>query len=331
MDTVIKKKRGRKPKSISVPSEQELPVADVVILEKKKRGRKKKYEIENFERIFNKDNHHNFNHNIAYSDDENAQVNDIGDIKTIAFGNLDITVSKKVQQPDTSYRNQMTEIQTKNYKGNIDIDEYSDEEEQAVPIENVLSLNQEKFEKYYKDNKKYTSDFTDTVKDQSLKRLRVVTCLKNIIKEDTWPDTTDTCCWWCCNQFDNCPCTLPTKYDSLRKRFTFVGIFCSWNCTKAYNLDKNDQRKYERSGLITLLIQQLYGICEAISIKCAPPRQCLKMFGGYMDIDTFRNKASVVDSYHINLINFNYIYPEITEVTNVKIKSEKKNLRLSRV
>jgi hypothetical protein len=53
------------------------------------------------------------------------------------------------------------------------------------------------------------------------------------------------------------------------------------------------------------------------------------MFGGYLDISEFRNPRNI-DSYGINLINFNYIYPEITEVTNIKSKPEKKNLRLSR-
>jgi hypothetical protein len=55
------------------------------------------------------------------------------------------------------------------------------------------------------------------------------------------------------------------------------------------------------------------------------------MFGGYMSIDEFRNSSLSVDSYSMNLIKYNYIYPEITELTNVKSnKQEKKNLRLAR-
>ena len=158
--------------------------------------------------------------------------------------------------------------------------------------------------------------------------MRVVTCLKNIIKDTEWPSQCNTCCWWCCHTFDNIPCTLPTKYDPLRKRFTFTGIFCSWNCVKAYNFNTYDHKKYERNGLITFLVQQLCGIENAIKIKPSPPRECLKMFGGYLDIFNFRN--NVVDCYHLNLQKHNFIYPEVTEVTNVKIKSEKKVLRLQR-
>ena len=109
-----------------------------------------------------------------------------------------------------------------------------------------------------------------------------------------------------------------------------MGIFCSWNCTKSYNFERNDHKQYERAGLISLLVNQISTVDESICIKAAPPRQCLKIFGGYMSIDEFRNCFSVVDSYHINLVKYNYVYPEITEITNVKVKTEKKNLRLAR-
>ena len=164
-----------------------------------------------------------------------------------------------------------------------------------------------------------------------MKKILVVTKLKNAVVENTWPEKTSVCCWWCCHQFTNCPCTLPIKFDPIRKRFTFIGLFCSWNCTKAYNIEKNDYLKYQRSELITLLIQQMYSVKEAINIKTAPPRQCLKMFGGYMSIDEFRDSHRRVDCYKMNLINYNYIYPEVTEVMNVKLKAmPQKNLRLSR-
>jgi len=325
---LLKKKRGRKPKNYY----NDLPEKDIdselqesSLTEKKKRGRKKKYEIENSEKILNRDHLNNFNHSIAYSDDEETIGDKENQIKNISFGNLNITVSKKVQQIEDTYR---SDIINKMNETVINEDEYSDEETQ-IPIENILNLNQEKFEKFYKDKKKYTSS-NEVIKEHSMKRFRIVTTLKNVIKEEEWPNETDVCCWWCCHKFNNSPCTLPTKYDSLRKRYTFTGIFCSWNCVRAYNFDKSDHRMGERSGLISMLVRELYSSVESISIKPAPHRQCLKMFGGYMSIEEFRNGSSHVDAFLMNLINSNYIYPEITEVTNVKTKLEKKNLRLSR-
>jgi hypothetical protein len=82
--------------------------------------------------------------------------------------------------------------------------------------------------------------------------------------------------------------------------------------------------------LITLLEKKMYGITSAITIKSAPFRECLKMFGGYMTIEEFRNDFSIVDEYQLNLIKFRYVYPEITEVTNINVKSNKNKLRISR-
>jgi hypothetical protein len=325
MEALIKKKRGRKPKNFYSENivNATTTITDTDIVEKKKRGRKKKYEIENFEKILNRNELNNFNHSVVYSDDE-EHPKDEGTVKKISFGNLDITVSKKTTVHPENYKNTIP-------KNIINESEWESDEEKEIPVENFV---QEKFEKHYNTPKKYTagnvSDFKEKQNEESIKKIKVVTTIKNVLDLSEWPDKTDICCWWCCHKFNNCPCTLPTKYDSLRKRFQFVGIFCSWNCTKAYNFERNDHRKYERSQLITLLIQQLYGIVNAINIKAAPPRQTLKMFGGYLDISEFRDNNSHVDAYHMNLVKFNYIYPEITEISNVKIKTVQKNLRISR-
>jgi hypothetical protein len=315
---LVKKKRGRKPKNFII---EEV----VVQQEKKKRGRKKKYEIENFDKILNRNEDNNFNHHVIYSDDETPQSVEESCVKKISFGNLDITVSKKIETENVND----FKFQTRTaYNSTINKDEYSSEEEQEIPLESFIKMN----EKLYSENKKYVPKIVSEciTNNETLKKLRIVTTTKEQIKCDTeWPESTDVCCWWCCHTFTGCPCTLPVKYDPLRKRYKFIGIFCSWNCVKSYNLDRSDHMKYECTQLITLLVQQLYGIVEAVKIKQAPPRQALKMFGGYLDIEAFRNPTNV-DGYHLNLINFNYIYPEIVEISNVKVNQEKKNLRLSR-
>jgi hypothetical protein len=322
MDSLVKKKRGRKPKNFY--NEQLEKKEEPEQLEKKKRGRKKKYEIENFEKILNRDELNNFDHRIVYSDDESVPEPEENTVKKIAFGNLDITVSKKTTVDIQNYKNNFSNI--------INENEWESDEEKEVSIENFIK--EVPNEKHYNVNKTYlpgnVSDFKEKKNEDSVKKIRVVTTIKNIHNMSEWPETTDVCCWWCCHTFSNCPCTLPTKYDPLRKRFQFIGLFCSWNCTKSYNFERNDHRRYERSELISLLIQQMYGVITAINVKPAPPRQTLKMFGGYLDIEEFRDNNSAVDQYHMNLINFRYIYPEITEVSNVKIKQTQKNLRLSR-
>ncbi len=313
-DSPVKKRRGRRPKNFY---EEEQPKQEV---EKKKRGRKKKYEIENFDKLNNRDQINNFDHHIAYSDDDTTTETDNKNVKKVSFGNLNITISKSVNE-------------TENFKNDI----YKNVVQSQI-VENEWETESEKsdqdetFEKVYKENKKYIpSGFnTERSSEESVKKIRVVTTLKNTMNFNTWPEKTDIHCWWCCHKFDCAPCTMPTKYDPLRKRFNFTGIFCSWNCVKANNFNMNDHLKYQRSELITLLIQQMYGITKAINIKPAPPRQCLKMFGGYLSIDEFRNGSSGVESYKLNLLNYNFIYPEVTELNVIKSKTVHKNLRIQR-
>ncbi len=319
MEETIKKKRGRKPKNSSIEE-------NIEIIEKKKRGRKKKYELENFDKISNRNEMNNFNHNIVYSDNEVEEETD--NTKQISFGNLNITVSKKTfeETNENCFKGLL-----KNSSQLINEDEMESDEEQESSFLNSTPTD---FEKIYKENKKYVTDFTENIKEQSIKRMRVVTCLKNVVKDNEWPDQTDICCWWCCHRFDNTPCTLPTRYDALRKRFTFTGIFCSWNCSKSYNNNMSDHKRFERTTFINLLVQQLYNIETSLRIKPAPPRECLKMFGGYLDIHEFRNKYHTVDCYHLNLIRHNFVFPEVSEVTNIKVNSkinqDKQNLRLQR-
>jgi hypothetical protein len=314
----IKKKRGRKPKNSSIEE-------NIQIIEKKKRGRKKKYELENFDKIINRNELNNFNHNIVYSDNE-AEEED-SNTKNILFGNLNITVSKK----NTTNTNENCFKGLLN-KGLINEEEMLTDEEQEVDLNTFVK--QDNFEKIYKENKKYITDFTENIKEQNVKRLRIVTCLKNVVVDNEWPDKCEICCWWCCHKFDNIPCTLPTKYDPLRKRFTFTGIFCSWNCSKSYNNNMSDHKRHERNTFLCTLIQQLYNIETCLRISPAPPRECLKMFGGYLDIEEFRNKYQTIDTYHINLVRHNFVYPEVSEVSNLKVNktnSNKTNLRLQRI
>lgn len=359
--TTEKKKRGRKPKNkFNDILNNNILLNQNVVVEKKKRGRKKKYEIDNLIKINNRGDLNNFDHKIVYSDSEEFQINSINNdddsnnelnnnlnndsnndstndlnnnnnnlVSNISFGNLNIVVSKKNTTTSTNYRNQLIE-KTNEFSNNIDQDEYSSDEDKTVSINNIITN-----EKYFNDkniNSYIPESKENIVKDNICKKLKVITTLKNIIKDSVFPEKTDICCWWCCHKFSNSPCTLPIKYDVYKKIYSFIGIFCSWNCVKSYNIDLKDQKVHSRASLISMLVKQIYGIHYAMNIKSAPPRQSLKMFGGYMLIDEFRSAEERIDLFRLNLINHNFIYPDMIEITNVKRKiiSNKQPLRLFR-
>jgi len=106
-------------------------------------------------------------------------------------------------------------------------------------------------------------------------------------------ETSNVCCWWCCHTFDTKPLSLPISYNDKLKKFEVYGNFCSFSCMKAYNKNDNRSNKNNRCTLITMMMNEMiedFNISNNISI--APPRECLKMFGGTMTIENFRNNCT---------------------------------------
>lgn len=98
-------------------------------------------------------------------------------------------------------------------------------------------------------------------------------------------------CWWCCHH--PAPLHMPVSYDEYKEIFETFGFFCSFECMKAYNFQDSDTNKCSRMALISLMRQRM---CNHYNhLQCAPPRQCLKMFGGDMDIDAFRKSFHDAD------------------------------------
>jgi len=103
----------------------------------------------------------------------------------------------------------------------------------------------------------------------------------------TLPVTTDVCCYWCTEQFDNQPVALPEK--KVGDTFFVKFCFCSFNCMSSYNFSINDEKIWERYALINLMYKKLYNLTHNIKIDLAPPRESLAKFGGKYSIEEFRN------------------------------------------
>ncbi len=98
-------------------------------------------------------------------------------------------------------------------------------------------------------------------------------------------------CWWCCHPFEWTPLSMPHKYDDRTKVFQTSGNFCSWSCMKSYTIDTYG---INRGGLvcgnIVLMRKQMFN--QIGSIKKAPWRYRLKVFGGDLSIEEFRNNLT---------------------------------------
>ena len=99
------------------------------------------------------------------------------------------------------------------------------------------------------------------------------------------PEHVDVACFWCCHRFDSRPVILPVRDQG--EYIQVMGNFCSPECSMAYLFDMQ-QDSYARWEQLSLL-NRLYGQAVGGAIKPAPPRQILKMFGGPVSIEDYRN------------------------------------------
>jgi hypothetical protein len=116
--------------------------------------------------------------------------------------------------------------------------------------------------------------------------------------DNNWPIQSDIYCMWCVHPFDNIPCGIPIKI--VNNKFHLKSCFCSFNCAASYIFDKNDYTKWDEYSLLNLLAKKVLKVKE--NIKLAPPRETLKIFGGILDIDEYREKANnITVDYKLNI------------------------------
>lgn len=97
-----------------------------------------------------------------------------------------------------------------------------------------------------------------------------------------------TCCFWCCHKFSWSPVLLPISYDAYKNIYTCEGHFCSPECALAYNYSDHrlsDSTRWNRHTLLQNLYNELY---KNRYLSPAPARTLLRMFGGPLDIDQYR-------------------------------------------
>jgi hypothetical protein len=98
-----------------------------------------------------------------------------------------------------------------------------------------------------------------------------------------------TACFWCCHHFEWTACILPISYDVYNNTYSCEGNFCSPECALAYNYSDNkvsDSTKWNRHALLGHLYADLYSNRE---LSPAPPRNLLRLFGGQLDIQQYRD------------------------------------------
>jgi hypothetical protein len=120
----------------------------------------------------------------------------------------------------------------------------------------------------------------------------------NFNKNKKWPQKILSSCLWCCHKFNNIPISLPYKY--INNTFHVSGFFCSYNCAASYSFNKKDTKIWERYSLLNLMYKKI-NKCSFIKIPLAPSKEILKNFGGYMNINEYRENLTFQEK-NINII-----------------------------
>lgn len=144
------------------------------------------------------------------------------------------------------------------------------------------------------------------------------------IHNEKWLYSTDICCWWCCHSFNSVPIGFPDDYNYNNEKFRVKGVFCSFSCMLAYKQDKNIKNK---DYLIKALYCKLTGtLLKDAVLKAAPPRCCLKIFGGELSIDEFRNNFQENKIY--KMIDYPmYVSKDFIEEVDIQnVKAVNKNI-----
>jgi hypothetical protein len=124
-------------------------------------------------------------------------------------------------------------------------------------------------------------------------------------------------CWWCCHPFDSTPLNLPYRYDDMRSKFYTCGYFCSWSCMKKYAIDKYGITKGGIiSGNIIMMRKKMYN--KIGSVRLAPNRERLAVFGGDLSIEEFRSD-NLVDTEIPNPIQTDDFEDRVVPVTSSNV------------
>ena len=116
--------------------------------------------------------------------------------------------------------------------------------------------------------------------------------ISNEVKENNqinlYDNRNSSACFWCCHNIDQTLYGMPYNYDSINDTYLIYGSFCSLQCANAYNfsIHSGSDKVWEINSWIQMLGKR-YGYNN--TIRPAPSRYLLQMFGGNMTIEEYRD------------------------------------------
>lgn len=134
--------------------------------------------------------------------------------------------------------------------------------------------------------------------------------------------SSQTCCFWCCHTFHWTSVYNPISYDAYKNTYTCDGYFCSPECALAHTYDDSrlsDSTKWNRHSLLRSLYSEIY---KERTLSPAPPKSLLRMFGGPLDIEQYREYV-----FNENYIVLSELYPIRLMFPSMNVQAPLRDIR----
>lgn len=332
VQVTVPKKRGRKPKPKNESDEPKLP---------KKRGRKPKdtsnIDVKNNftqineetvilhlpikSKLINLNMEEEFvKYNPSIIDPMPFVPEDDKNFYQLDNQNLDESIKKSIEIHEINQNDtENNEANNSNNDTNLVVENKSDVDKiinefdkKNDNIKLVISENTDVIEKYENICDSYKNLNDEGLCIERNKVLPIFLEYNQSNKKEEWPSSVHIDCLWCCHSFNNSPFGIPYKVSG--NTYYMFGNFCSKECAAAYNFDNNyySDEVWERYSLLNSLYKDFK---SENGIKVAPPRLCLKKFGGRLSIKEFRNiNTNYNKDYKLVIPPMVSIIPMIEEV-----------------
>jgi hypothetical protein len=133
------------------------------------------------------------------------------------------------------------------------------------------------------------ADILSTVETSRVAERFSTETMKDILSRTRTPTYGATsACMWCCHPFPWKASVLPVSYDAYENMYTCEGHYCSPECALSYlynDIALSDVSRWSRHALLSDLYRSIY---TNKILTPAPHRHMLRMFGGPLDIEQFR-------------------------------------------
>ena len=268
-------------------------------------------------------NNHSFNEN--YSGDNNNAVKKIDDETNDFENNKDINLNnKKIKFEESNKIDENNSV----LKQIDNFNTTNENQNENINLNIKQAFNKKLFEKNlekgnnYVSPSSYNNECINSINVKKKQTRPIMLYYSEFNKRKEWPKKSNLKCMWCCHNFDNIPCAIPTKIKN--DIFYVFGNFCMKECAAAYIFESNeiDNLIWERYSLLN----HLYSIIEDypdLNIKLAPPRLALEVFGGNLSIEQFRESNSIKNrNFKVVLPPMVSIIPSLEEVNRDSLKKK---------